>query len=180
MKEKHDSRKDNITPLFQDAVPQEAAGEESMLRFLDESDESISKRAFLNQCTLSEEALEQWQSLNTLIDAGKTLPNRQPDPAIRSRVLDAAFAAAQGCRPPRVSSKRYSTFPGWRWAWAALFLALLYSGYQEFQPADLNQSSSLTVAKDSLDYELLSLEAELEQIQTDLGLELNISLDGSA
>ncbi|MGC9327153.1 MAG: hypothetical protein ACP5I1_05945 [Candidatus Hinthialibacter sp.] len=180
MKEKHVFRKEKITPLFQGAVSPEADGEELMLRFLDESDESASKRAFLNQCALSEEALEQWQSLTTLIDAGKTLINQRPDPAVRSRVLDAAFAAAQGCQSPRASTKRYSIFPGWRWAWAALFLAFLYSGYQEFQPADLTPSSTLTVAKDSLDYELLTLEAELEQIQSELGLDLNPSWDGSA
>lgn len=180
MNERHDSYNGKITPLFQSPVPPDSLDEENLLRWLDEPDESEAKRTFLNQCAFSEEALESWQTLTRALDAGRKLPVHDPDPAIRSHVLDAAFAAVRGLDTESVQfTSRRSGLPGWRWAWAALFLAFLWSGYQEYQQSNLTSTLSTTTS-DALDYELLTLEAELEQLQSELGIDLNLDRDGRA
>jgi len=180
MNERHDPYNGKITPLFQSPIPPDSLDEENLLRWLDEPDESEAKRAFLNQCAFSEEVLERWHTLSCALDAGKELPEYDPDPAIRSHVLDAAYSAVRGLETESVhSTPRRSGLPGWRWAWAALFLAFLWRGYQEYRQS--NSTSTLTTTTpDTLDYELLTLEAELEQLQSELGIDLNIGLEGSA
>lgn len=179
MNAKPDFSTRKITPLFQSLTPIEPLEEETMLRFLDEPDESDSKRSFLNQCALSDEALVEWDTLNQILEAGKELPMHKPDPAIRSSILDAAYAATLRSGRKGASTIRSSGLPGWRWAWAALFLALLWSGYQEFQSAK-QAVYSASMIDDALDAELLTLDDELNQLQTDLGIDLNASLEGSA
>lgn len=178
MNEKREPQITKITPLFQSSTPWEPLSEETMLRFLDESDDNDAKRSFLNRCALSEKALEEWDALNQVVEAGKDLPLHKPDHAIRSRILDAAYAATQKSLNTNVKSLQSSGLPGWRWAWAALFLAALWTGYQEITPAT-GSLESTTIIGDTLDADLLTLENDLNLLQTDLGFDGNSSFDAS-
>ncbi len=178
MNERHDWQTGKITPLFHLPIFSGPLDEERMMLFLDEPDDCESKRAFLNQCALSQGDLDRWNTLCDVIDAGKELSIHIPDPSVRSRILDVAYASVQG-NEPRRSSSPYLGLPGWKWAWAALFLAFLWSGYQEMSPSTVSPSS-LTTANDTLDYELLTLEEQVNQLQTELSQELVSGVEGSA
>lgn len=158
-----------IRPLFQMPDPHRIPTGEEMLRFLDEPESSETRRAFLNQCVLSGNGLEQWNEIQQAVQAGQELTRFEPAPEIRARVMEAAFASARGIltiRPEAPRRKGFTAFPGWRLAWAALFLALSWSGYLQFQP----RQSSL-IYSEQFNYELLTLQEDLDELQTSIGLD---------
>ena len=158
-----------IRPLFQMPEPGRIPSGEEMLQFLDEPETSGNRRAFLNQCVLSENGLKQWNEIQRTVQAGQDLARFEPAPEVRARVMEAAFAAARGIPAPRPEIPRrsgFSVFPGWRLAWAALFLALTWSGYLQFQP----QPSNL-IYSEQFNYELLTLQADLDELQMSIGLD---------
>lgn len=158
-----------IRPLFQMSEFNREPSDEEMLRFLDEPETSEDRRAFLNQCVLLEGGLERWNELQQVVRAGKDLTRFEPSPEIRVRVMEAAFAFTRKHHTRRAEPVRRTSFrqlPGWRLAWAALFLALSWSGYLHFQP----QQSSL-IYSEEFNYELLTLQEDLDALQAVIALD---------
>ncbi len=175
MKKNSDSKKDNVTPLFQMKAPLDMPDEQAMFYFLDQPDDSEDKRAFLNQCALSELQLAELDYANKIIGAGKRLDIHQPAPAIRVSVLEAASAAVSGIaeKPDTVTRSRFRT---WRWAWAAVFAALLWGGHMGLQQSQIVDSFDET----DFEYELLTVEDDIDLLQATLDLDSLSSFDGSA
>lgn len=115
-------------------------------------------------------------AMRIMIAAAKALPMSDPDPRIRERVLEAARASAFASRQRKVAATANpSTFrlPGWRWAWAAIFLVCTWGVYTELSP-----DASLTYQELRLENELLSLEHELETMLYNLEWELAYASEG--
>ena len=175
MKKNSDSKQDNVTPLFQMKQPLDMPDEQAMFYFLDQPDDSEEKRAFLNQCALSEVQLEELNQANNIIDAGKRLDLHQPTPAIRASVLEAAVAAVSGISDKPQTEVR-SRFRVWRWAWAAVFAALLWGGHMGMQQSQVSDSFDET----DFEYELLTVEDDIDLLQASLDLDSLLDFDGSA
>lgn len=148
-----------VTPLF----PQDDnARERSALYYLDLPDDHPEKRAFLNECVLNPIRMREWEEAQRWVQVGKKLSSPEPSVSIRARVLEMAYAESH--KPKAASKKETSPYswslPGWRGAWAALFLVLSWGVYLQVE----GNAASPTERLDQVEYELVSLEQELDQI----------------
>jgi hypothetical protein len=161
----------NVTPLFHSDQGSGCPSEENLFLFVDMPDTSSEKRAFLNHLSICPGCLRQWEELCATIHAGAVLPALEPDPSIRSSILDAAFASTHITEIPiPIKKKTAASFwqiPGWRFAWAALFLVLSWSVYIQMEMLPSSTVSSL----ENIESEILTVEKELELLKTDLLLE---------
>ncbi len=175
MKKNNDLKQDNVTSLFQMKAPLDMPDEQAMFYYLDQPDDSEEKRAFLNQCVLSDAQLEELNQANNIIDAGKRLDVHQPVPAIRANVLEAASAAVADIseKPQSVARSRFRT---WRWAWAAVFAALLWGGHMGMQQNEISDSFD----ESDFEYQLLTVEDDIDLLQASLDLDSLLDYDGSA
>lgn len=159
----------NVKPLFTPDEPGKNFSTEEMLLFLDLPDEHPDKRAFLNHCVLHPEHRQAWQHLQTLIQAGKALPEAAPPPSLRAHILDMAYAERNvvaipdRSAPLQKSSDAFWNLPGWKAAWAALFLVISTGMYLNLAP----ETKRPSVQQQMFDNEILSLELELESLNQD-------------
>ncbi|RJP27672.1 MAG: hypothetical protein C4527_12770 [Candidatus Omnitrophota bacterium] len=164
-----------VTPLFKNREEPICPSDERIILFLDEAEENEEKRAFLNHCSLCERCMRRWNYLCGLEDMGKRFPQPIPDPGIRARVLEAAYADPMRYSPARMERNRkpfsFQQLPGWRLAWAALFLVFGWGAYLQFEKKPIHSPHNIEY---SVDEELLTLEYELEQMRLEIDLTLTL------
>ncbi len=192
----------NVTPLFHEKKQSGCLEDEQLYLLLDEPETSEKKRAFLNHCSICESCLHRWRAVSQIEQLGTHFQQQEPDPAIRSRVLEAAYqeihksrasvSLAEKGRRERLFSpqnnaesqnrKKQDSFslwnlPGWRIAWAALILVMSWGAYLQFQHTEtVTQSPNI----EYVDEELLTLEYELEALQQELDHFFKTSIDENA
>lgn len=159
-----------IKPLFQDSNLEAPLAPEQMLEMMDIADENPKKRAFLNQCAIDPSQKKDWEDLNTCAELGKHLPSHNPEPSLRARILENAYAE-RDFSPAATKSHFYSykrSLSGWRWAWAALFLIMSWGTYGHFQQQEITPTEI-----QQLENEISSIYEELEWLREDLVLEID-------
>jgi len=155
----------NVTPLFQSGDSLGTPTDEEMIRYLDEPEDSADKRAFLNRLSMSESDWQRWENLLHTVDTGKRLHQSDPDPAIRARVLDVAFAEAETIAAKRSQAPFGRWLHNWKWALAASILVFSWGAFNQMESQDTILSRG-----EQMDEELLSLEEDIDLLMEDLGL----------
>ncbi|MDP8244231.1 MAG: hypothetical protein P9L94_09140 [Candidatus Hinthialibacter antarcticus] len=165
-----------VHPLFH---PISEPSADDMLLMLDLPDEAPQKRAFLDQCSQSERLQLEWQDLNALMAAGKALPQREPRLSIRDNVLLAARTNRTVTPMPTLDAANNWSFNGWRWAWAAIFLVVMWGGSAEFQrKADLSWTTETTWETETIEEELLTLDEEMAELFSDFETDFESAFSG--
>ncbi|MBI1389919.1 MAG: hypothetical protein GC154_15875 [bacterium] len=163
-----------IQPLFHPGGPGHEADALEMIRMLDIPDDAPARRAFEARCAESDERAAEWEGAVSALSAGKSLRRFEPPAAIRNAVLEAARGERVVIPLPEARKPGEAwRLPGWRWAWAAIFLVFLWGGFMESQ-----KQSEPTIEPGQLDAELLTLDQEMDSLMTDLEFDLESALQG--
>ncbi|MBD3265983.1 hypothetical protein GF373_04880 [bacterium] len=161
-----------VTTLFHIEQEPKCPSDEQLYLFLDESDTNPEKRAFLNHCSVCEPCMQRWESVCQILDMGTQIPEYEPDPSVRSHILQAAYTDSLSTPAARSTPKTFTAnlwrLPGWRLAWAALFLVMSWGVYLQVE-----QSHTTQTIPSGIESEILSLQEEIELLQTDLGMEID-------
>lgn len=166
-----------IHPLFH---PASEPSTDDMLRMLDLPDDAPEKRAFLAQCNQSDQLQAEWRELNELLGAGKSLLQQEPRLSIRENVMQAARAGRAVTPMPQLEPYRPDwNFGGWRWAWAAIFLVVMWGGSAEFQrKADVSWTSETAWETETIEDELLTLDEEMAELYSDFESDFDSAFSG--
>ncbi len=166
-----------VHPLFQS--PSDPSTED-MLRMLDLSDDAPEKRAFLAHCNQSEALQAKWRDLNAVIGKGKQLPQSEPRLSIRENVLNAAATNQTVVQTPQFEPVRPDwKLNGWRWAWAAIFLVVMWGGSAEFQrKTEFTWNTETSWEAQSIEEELLTLDEEMAELFSDFESDFESAFSG--
>ena len=70
-------------------------------------------------------------------------------------------------------------FNGWRWAWAAIFLVVMWGGSAEFQrKADLSWTTETTWETETIEDDLLTLDEEMAELFSDFESDFESAFSG--
>lgn len=158
-----------VTTLFHTKNYKSCPSEEEMYLFLDEPDTSPDKKAFLNHCAICEPCLQRWNMVNDLMGFATFLPLYEPDPSIYSVVLEKVckdFNTIKTISIEPAPTFSWIRLPGWRLAWAALFLVMTWSIYFEVNPP-MRPVASV----ENLDRDISSIQEDVNILQQDLEME---------
>lgn len=167
-----------VHPLFH---PSSEPSTDDMLRMLDLPDEAPEKRQFLAQCNQSDQLRAEWQEINEMLTISKELPQREPRLSIRENVLHAAKAGRTVAPMPQLEPYRTDwNFGGWRWAWAAIFLVMVWGGSAEFQRStELSWTTTESAWQtETIEDELLTLDEEMAELFSDFESDFESAFSG--
>lgn len=165
------SNPNNLHNLFGQSPNPPLPPELERLRMLDLPDSDPQKQAFLKQEQENGSDDLPWQQLEQLVQAGRNLPQIEPDDKALAPILAAAREEQRDAPHAQPTPPQGGFFSGWRWAWAAVFVAISWGAYIEMQP-----ETQTPVNTQQLESELQSLEQELDVMMSNLGQELSGSI----
>ena len=163
-----------IKPLFRNGDSNGCASTQEMMFFLDLPEHGTEKRAFMNHLAVCPACQGRWLSLRQWITAGSRLEVSEPDPSIRANVLDAAYHASRPLLDQLVQGVQNLSWglPGWRLAWAALFVLLLYGLTPSFPT-----STTPSIYSDDMILELDTIAEQIYYVQEEMAYTLELPTD---